>query len=116
MAGMDHDSYWHGYRMARHHVFLILGIVVNGYVADLHAPRKLLSKVPRDSFPRRGTRRRFGRRWPWIACLAFSVLDSTCIRPMKTRRKRGFKLRRYRKPRQEAPSAPMLYFLKYLFC
>jgi len=28
MAGMDHNSYWHGYLMARHHVFLILGIVL----------------------------------------------------------------------------------------
>jgi hypothetical protein len=28
MAGMDHDSYWHGYLMARHHTFLILGIVL----------------------------------------------------------------------------------------
>lgn len=28
MAGMDHDSYWHGYLMARSHVFLILGIVL----------------------------------------------------------------------------------------
>jgi hypothetical protein len=28
MAGMDHDSYWHGYLMARHHVSLILGIVL----------------------------------------------------------------------------------------
>jgi hypothetical protein len=28
MVGMDHDSYWHGYLMARHHTFLILGIVL----------------------------------------------------------------------------------------
>jgi hypothetical protein len=25
---MDHDSYWYRYLMARHHTFLILGIVV----------------------------------------------------------------------------------------
>lgn len=25
---MDHGSYWHGYFMARHHVFLILGIIL----------------------------------------------------------------------------------------
>ena len=25
---MDHDSYWHGYVMPRHHVFLIPGIVL----------------------------------------------------------------------------------------
>jgi|CZKD01.1.fsa_nt_gi hypothetical protein len=30
MAGMDHDSYWHGYLMARHHTSLILGIVLMG--------------------------------------------------------------------------------------
>lgn len=24
---MDNGSYWHGYLMARHHVFLVLGIV-----------------------------------------------------------------------------------------
>ena len=28
MACMDHDSYWHGYLLARHHVFLILGTVL----------------------------------------------------------------------------------------
>ena len=28
MAGMDHDSYWHGYFMARHHTSLIMGIVL----------------------------------------------------------------------------------------
>lgn len=32
MAGMDHDSYWHRYLMARHHVSLILGIVLMGMV------------------------------------------------------------------------------------
>jgi hypothetical protein len=25
---MDHDSYWYGYLMARHHTFLILGAVL----------------------------------------------------------------------------------------
>jgi hypothetical protein len=25
---MDHDSYWYGYLMARHHTFLILGTVL----------------------------------------------------------------------------------------
>jgi hypothetical protein len=29
---MDHDSYWHGYLMARHHTFLILGIVLMAMV------------------------------------------------------------------------------------
>ena len=28
MADMDHDSYWYGYLMARHHTFLILGTVL----------------------------------------------------------------------------------------
>ena len=28
MATMDHTSYWHEYLMARHHTFLILGIVL----------------------------------------------------------------------------------------
>jgi heme/copper-type cytochrome/quinol oxidase subunit 2 len=28
MADMDHDSYWHGYLMARHHTFLFLGTVL----------------------------------------------------------------------------------------
>jgi heme/copper-type cytochrome/quinol oxidase subunit 2 len=28
MADMDHDSYWHGYLMARHQTFLILGTVL----------------------------------------------------------------------------------------
>ena len=25
MANVDHDSYWYGYLMARHHTFLLLG-------------------------------------------------------------------------------------------
>jgi hypothetical protein len=25
---MDNGSYWHGYLMARHHVFLVLGVVL----------------------------------------------------------------------------------------
>lgn len=28
IAGMDQDSYWHQYFMARHHVFLVLGGVL----------------------------------------------------------------------------------------
>jgi hypothetical protein len=28
MADMDHHSYWDGYLMARHHIFLILGAVL----------------------------------------------------------------------------------------
>jgi hypothetical protein len=28
MAVMDHESYWRGYLMARHDVFLILGLVL----------------------------------------------------------------------------------------
>jgi hypothetical protein len=28
MSDMDHDSYWYGYLMARHHTFLILGTVL----------------------------------------------------------------------------------------
>jgi hypothetical protein len=27
---MDHDSYWYGYLMSRHEIFLILGIVLFG--------------------------------------------------------------------------------------
>ena len=27
-AGMNHDSYWHGYLLARHYTFLIMGIVL----------------------------------------------------------------------------------------
>ena len=27
-VGMDHASYWHGYLKARHHVFLIMAIVL----------------------------------------------------------------------------------------
>jgi hypothetical protein len=30
IAAMDHDSYWYGYLMARHQVFLVLGAVLMG--------------------------------------------------------------------------------------
>jgi hypothetical protein len=70
---MDHDSYWHGYLMARHHVFLVMGTVLMAMVLFFTLTGRCLVKY-RGIVSRAEDPKEF-----WENIAVYSVLGLVCF-------------------------------------